>query len=94
MTHPGTATRFMRGALGFNEWLIVAGTGFLGYKFGYAGGYVAAGDYKKINHHFGAYYLIKTQNRYEGRVNLMKKPIFLGSGWPGSDFIDFDSRHY
>ena len=73
---PHLARYFMRGSLRFNEWALIGGTGILSYRLGYFLGYTLTGDIDRLNHHYAAYHLIKTQNRYEGRINLMKKPGF------------------
>ena len=74
---PKVAKYFLRGSMRFNEWAMLAATGFLSYRFGYWMGHTIAGDSCKINHHFAAFYLQKTINRYDGRVALMKKPMMF-----------------
>ena len=73
---PALARYFMKGSLRFNEWALIAGTGILSYKLGYGIGYTVSGDIDKLTNHYTAYTLVKTNNRFEGRVNLMKKPGF------------------
>ena len=74
---PQLASRFLKGSLGFNCWLAIGATGFLSYRVGYFLGYTVSGDYDQLNHHYAAYNLVKTQNRYEGRINLLKKPMMF-----------------
>ena len=74
---PQIAKYFLKGSLRFNEWALIAGTGFISYRFGYWLGHTIAGDSDRINHHYAAFYLQKSINRYDGRVSLMKKPMMF-----------------
>ena len=65
---------FLQGHLKSNEWLWIAGTGFTSYKLGYWLGHKFAGDSKKIDYHYAAFYWQKTQNRFDGKRTLLKKP--------------------
>ena len=74
---PKIATNFLRGNMSFCQWLMVLGTGLLTYRLGYALGYSIAGEPTRLNNHFTAYHFQKTQNRFEGRINLMKAPMMF-----------------
>ncbi|CAI2383267.1 unnamed protein product [Moneuplotes crassus] len=73
---PTLATYFMKGSLRFNEWALIGGTGILSYQLGYWTGVSTFGDAHRLENHYAAYTLVKSQNRYEGRTNLLKKPSF------------------
>ena len=71
---PSIASNFLRGSMPFQEWLILGGTGVVSYRLGYWLGYTLAGEQNRLNNHFTAFHFQKAQNRFEGRVNLMKAP--------------------
>ena len=72
---PCMRNHFINGHLSFAGWVALATTGFIGYRVGYWLGHTIAGDSDKVNHHYAAYIWQKTQNRFDGRINLMKAPM-------------------
>ena len=74
MYKPNLARYFIKGNLRFHEWLAIGATGAAAYRVGYGLGVNTFGDASRVNAHWAAFYWQKSQNRFEGRVNLMKAP--------------------
>ena len=74
-TKPCLRRNFYGGHLYFQGWVVLAAAGFVGYRLGYWLGHTIAGDSSKVENHFAAFYWQKTQNRYDGRISLMKAPM-------------------
>ena len=72
---PGIYKCLMNGNLKFCQWGAIGASSFLTYRLGYWAGYSLFGEGKKVNNHFAAYHWQKTQNRFDGRINLVKAPM-------------------
>ena len=71
---PSYTKYLLQGNLRFYEWLSLAAVGVTSYRAGYYLGYTLFGDSSKLHAHWAAFHYQKTQNRFEGRINLMKAP--------------------
>ena len=74
VVRPKLFTYLKNAQLRANEWTLLLGTGFVGYRLGYTLGNTFIGDAEKVNNHWQAYFYQKQLNRFEGRQILSKAP--------------------
>ena len=62
--------------LTFPQWATLGGTAFASHYVAQSLGTTFFGDSRKVSNHWQAYTLVKTNNRFDGRQILSKKPKY------------------
>ena len=73
---PRTASHLRSGSLTFLEWTCLGTSAMFWYGSANMAGTMAFGDSQKVRNHWMAYTFVKSQNRFEGRRSLTKKPTY------------------
>ena len=68
-------TYWRTGSMKWMEWLCLGGTAFVGHYAGQQASINLIGNPAAYNNHWMAYGLVKSANRWEGRMILSKPPI-------------------